>query len=228
MKRNKVVFYQKFLRCTQGILRKNPVLSLGLAIPFAVVVTTSLQSGVALSLAALVTYLPTMIVASLVGEKAPQWLRIPLYPVVASLFLLPARYLISRMFFAAADTIGAYMTMLCVSTMLLADVEEVVAFKSHKKTFLYGLRNWIGFTFAILLLSIIREMLGGGSVWSVPLNWVPIKLPGILVACGGWILLGFVAAFGKKIHRWLLMLLCRKKAAAKPQPDQAEEPLQEQ
>jgi len=219
MKENKKNRCKQFLRCGRGIFYKNPVLSFGLALPFAVVVTTSLQSGVALSLAALVTYFPTVMVASLVGERLPHWLRVAVYPLAAALFLLPARYLISQLFVTAADTMGAYMSMLCVSTMLLFGVEEAVALHSHKKTFLYGLRTWLGFTLVVVLISLMREMIGSGSVWHTSLSWVPVKLPGVLVACGGWIFLGFMAALGKKLHRGLLALFRRseeqKKAAQK-------------
>ena len=60
-------------RWFDGIFGRNPVLCCGLALPFAVMVTTSLRSSVSISSILLAcSLIPTVLLASLVGRFLPR------------------------------------------------------------------------------------------------------------------------------------------------------------
>ncbi|MFR9189381.1 MAG: Rnf-Nqr domain containing protein [Anaerotruncus massiliensis (ex Togo et al. 2019)] len=68
-------------RWFDGIFGRNPVLCCGLALPFAVMVTTSLRSSVSISILLACSLIPTVLLASLVGRFLPRWFS----PVVYTL-----------------------------------------------------------------------------------------------------------------------------------------------
>ena len=205
MKLSKKHWYRRFLGWTKGMFRENPVLVLGLAIPFAAVASTSLQTAVAIALGALVTMLPTVMLASFIDDKIPEWLDLPVYTGIACLFLMPMRMIIARISVTALDSIGVYFSLLCVSTLMMVQVGYAQHEKRNKiAVFLRTLRQWLGFSFVVLLLGLIREIIGNGTIWGHALPWMKIRFSGVMVAGAGFILLGFLGAIGKKLHRLIL------------------------
>lgn len=68
---------------TRGVLSENPVLLCGLALPIAIMGTTSLRSGVALSLAMFCSMVPAMWVACVFSPQIPKMARMPACVVTA-------------------------------------------------------------------------------------------------------------------------------------------------
>ena len=88
--------YNKLLRKTDGILLHNPLLTLGLALPLAIIPSYGLIGTAAVSVAMLVCFVPTVFLSGLIGNRLPLWLRVVVYPVVSCLLLIPARYLVQN------------------------------------------------------------------------------------------------------------------------------------
>lgn len=216
MKLNYLRRYHRFLRSTRGLFSANPILGLGLALPFAVVPTVSLTGGAALCLTMAATTLPTLLLAGFLGEKVAPWLRVALYPFVASLFLIPCRMLLRGLFPSILDSLGIYFSLACVSTLLLAGVEQAVQLKKPGAVALHWLWCALGFSGAVIPLSLFRELIGRGTLWGRPVAWVSSTAPGVSTAFGGLILLGFLIALFRLIHRGLSLLLIRAASSAPP------------
>jgi Na+-transporting NADH:ubiquinone oxidoreductase subunit NqrD len=81
--------YNKVARRLRGLLMENPVLYGGLALPFAISATFSLQNGVALSIMMALTTLPVLLAASLIRRRIPRPFRIITYSFLAVFMLFP-------------------------------------------------------------------------------------------------------------------------------------------
>lgn len=207
MKLSKTHWYRRFLTWTKGLFRENPVLSLGLAVPFAAAAATSLQSSVALAVGATAVLIPVTLLMAAAQEKLPQWLRLPASVLLASLLLIPTRGAVTRISAALLDSVGIYFSLLCVSTLLMAELDWA---KEQEKAFgkilLHSLRRWFGFALVVLATGAIREVLGSGTIWGQPVTWMKVRFSGALVAGFGFILLGFLSAAGRKLHRTILLV----------------------
>lgn len=204
MKMSKNHWYVRFLRATKGIFRENPVLSLGLAIPFAAVAASSLQTAVGLSIGMLLAILPAGLIMPFVAKKVPEWLDYPLTALIAALFLMPTRILVGVISPALMDSVGVYFSLLCVSTLLFAAREQTKKEEDLAKILLHLLKMWLGAVLVLLLVGIIREVLGNGTLWGKPLTFMKVRFSGVMVSGMGFILLGFLSAFFKKIHRLIV------------------------
>lgn len=209
MKLKYVRGYQRFQTATEGIFHNNPILVCGLALPFAVVPTTSLNSGVSLCIAMIMSYVPVVFVASLLGKHIPLWLRTAIYPIMAALLLIPTRYVLREISPTILSSLGIYFSLLATSTMLTAGVERAVKVGKIGLSLKYAVCNAIGFCMVVLSLSFLRELFGSGSLWGVPIKAMTEKTPTLLIAAGGFILLGMVAAFFKMLNRMILSILLR-------------------
>ncbi len=207
MKRINDSLYARFLYWTKGIFRRNPILSMGLALPFAVVATTSLQSAVALSITTLLTLIPVCLLMPFIMKWIPQqfqWLDYPLCAFMAALCVMPTRLVTSAISSTLMDSVGVYFSLLCVSSLLFAARDMTREKTELANVFLDVLRLWLGTAIVLVLLGSIREVLGYGTIWGKPLPWMKVRFSIVMVSGMGFILLGFLSALGRKIHRSIL------------------------
>ena len=201
--------YYRLLSKTEGILYQNPLLALGLALPLAVIPSFSITGTVAISLAMLLCFVPTV---SLLRGRFSTAGQVIVYPLVSCLLLIPAGKLVSWISPLIFDTLGVYFSLICVNSLLMFSVGQ-----AQKKTpfaaLKLALRQWLGATLVALVLGLIRELTGSGSVWGVTLLRNIPRLPVAQMAMGGFILMGFFAALCRLIHRSILRFTIKSGAA---------------
>lgn len=156
--------YNKLLRKTDGILLHNPLLTLGLALPLAIIPSYGLIGTAAVSVAMLVCFVPTVFLSGLIGNRLPLWLRVVVYPVVSCLLLIPARYLVQNISPLIFDTLGVYFSLICVNSLLMYSIEKVQN-KKPVAVLTFALRQWLGACLIAFLCGAIRELLANGSLW---------------------------------------------------------------
>lgn len=206
--------YRYILRKSDGIFYRNPLLTLGLALPLVVIPSYGLMGACAVSLAMLICFIPSVVAASLIGNRLPVWLRVVFYPLLSCLLLIPAQSLVQYISPLIFDTLGVYFSLICVNSLLAYSVEKACRQKPLA-AFAFAFRLWLGSSIVALLCGVLRELAASGSLWGVVIFKDLPHLPFAQMAMGGFILLGFLAAFFRLIHR--LILLFTLKAADNPE-----------
>lgn len=206
--------YRHILRKSDGIFYRNPLLTLGLALPLVVIPSYGLMGACAVSLAMLICFIPSVVAASLIGNRLPVWLRVVFYPLLSCLLLIPAQSLVQYISPLIFDTLGVYFSLICVNSLLAYSVEKACRQKPLA-AFAFAFRLWLGSSIVALLCGVLRELAASGSLWGVVIFEDLPHLPFAQMAMGGFILLGFLAAFFRLIHR--LILLFTLKAADNPE-----------
>ena len=200
-----VRLYVKNRNKLRGILYKNPVLSLGLALPFAVVCSNSLKNAAIMSICMFITLIPTMMIASLVGKRIPPALYFVVYPIIASFILIPAILLATPLSSNAEDSLGFYLQILSVNSLLIYSIRPCVRIKPGK-AFAYSSMNCVGFALVMFCLAFFRELLGNGTLWGIPVSF-SAHVYGLLFPFAGFILVGFFAALMRTVNRKIYHLL---------------------
>ena len=116
---------------------------------------------------------------------------------------MPTRLITGNLSPALMDSVGVYFSLFCVSSLLFT-VKENCAEKHPGYALLTLVRMWLGVVIVLLLVGTCREILGYGTLWNKPLTFMKIRFSGVMVSGFGFILLGFLAALGKKLHRMIL------------------------
>lgn len=197
--------YHKRLGRTRGLFRRNAVLTAGMALPFAVMPTTSLQNGLALSLAILCAVVSAMVAASLLADKVPGWLRTAIcvnISMVAVLLLYPVVGLLSPQIY---DSLGIYLPLTAVNTMVLVRTEAFGCNHRWYESALDGVTYSCGFAVVALILSALRELWGSGSLFGHV--FAVAKFPAVLATFSGFLLLGLLAAASGALRRQLIKVL---------------------
>jgi len=191
----------------RGLLSRNPVLYSGLALPFAVSATYSLRNGVAICILMLLTTLPVLLVASLVRERIPQYCRIILYTFLAMAMLFPGSGAVAWIAPNIFDSLGIYFALMCINTLMYTRAEDYAIHNPPHKALFDGLCHALGFSLVVCVVSLVRELFGAGTVWGEPVDWLSLRIGGLLVPFSGFLLLGFLAAGIKAAHRLIRLYL---------------------
>ncbi len=211
MKLEKLRERKKHSRWLEGIFSKNPVFVKGLALPFAIMITTNLKNAVALSIIFACVLIPTVLLASLTGKYLPRWLSMMVYSLFAMALVIASIPLIQPISPEIGDSLGIYIPIVAVNAvlqMLCLRYSE----KNSSPTIMAltdAVTYSIGFCLALCLIAALREYFGSGTLWGISVQ-LPVRLSGLQVAFSGFILTAFFSAFFRFVKRFLLCLTYRR------------------
>ena len=177
----------------------NPVLCLGLALPFAAVTCTRLQAAAVISIAMAVTLIPSMLIGSLFGKKAPRIVCMIVCCIVSAVILQLMRLYLSRVFKSIFDVIWIYYPLMAVSSALTY-YSPRAGKMTPGRALISSVCLSIGFAAVCFVCAFIRELLAFGSVWGVKVS-ERLYTPGAASPFFGFIMIGFLAALLRGIAR---------------------------
>ncbi len=192
---------KKFLQqLYEGIFTNNPVLVQLIGMCPTLATTTSLQNGVGMGLAATAVLVCSNAVISLLRKLIPSKVRIAAYITIIAGFVTAVDLLIQAYLPDLSKSLGLFIPLIVVNCIILARAEAFASKNGVLPSIADGLAMGLGFTFALCVLSAIREILGAGTLMGYPLfgeSFQPAIL--MILPAGGFLTLGFVIALFQKL-----------------------------
>ena len=184
----------------KGILLENPVFVLVLGTCPTLAITKSVTSAIGMGLAATAVLICSNMVISLLRKVIPDSVRIPSYIVVIASFVTLVQMLIQAFVPALYEMLGVFLPLITVNCIILGRAEMFANKNSVVKSALDGLGMGIGFTLALLSISIIREVLGAGAFAGVEIPFMAdYKINFLVEAPGGFLVYGMMIALVYKL-----------------------------
>ena len=199
---------------------KNPILISGLSMVTAVMATKSAWDALCISVALGIMLVPTVAVAFVTPVKLRMEMRFILYTVVASLSYLPAFAAVRAMNASATAALGIYLPLLAVNELIVLRADRFVTKKSAAMTVLDTAGCLVSFTLSMLLIAVLREMFGSGTVFGYPV--LSHTLPVLLLPFSGFIIVGFTAAGLRKVQMLTLYALRQNRLKRRKRAERAE------
>ena len=151
----------KILR--DGVLDNNPVLVQLLGMCSTLATTTSVKNALGMGLATSAVLICSNIMISLLRRVIPKEVRIAAYVVIISGFVTAVELLMKAYLPELYDALGIFIPLIVVNCIILARAEAFASKNRVLPSALDGIATGIGYTFALLLISSIREILGSGT-----------------------------------------------------------------
>jgi electron transport complex protein RnfE len=193
---------KKFLRqLKEGILDNNPTLVQLLGMCPTLATTTSVRNAVGMGLAATAVLIFSNLFVSLLRKFIPKQVRIAAYIVIISGFVTMVELLMKAFLFSLYESLGIFIPLIVVNCIILARAEAFASKNGPLPSAVDGLAMGLGFTFALLLVATVREIIGNGSFLGVSLfgdGYAPALL--LVMPAGAFLTLGFVIAAVQKIR----------------------------
>ena len=180
---------------TNGILKENPVLVLVLGTCPTLAMTTSVTKAVGMGLCALFVLVCSNIVISLLRRVIPDSVRIPAYIVVIACFVTLVKMLLSAFLPELFSSLGTFLDLIVVNCIILGRAEMFASKHTVGESALDGIGMGVGFTLALFLMAVIREILGSGSFCGIAIPVVSrFCFPILVQPAGGFFIFGLLMA----------------------------------
>ncbi len=179
----------------KGLWDENPVLVQVLGMCPALAVSNTAMNALAMGLATLFVMTGSNLVVSLLRHFVPKQVRIATYILVIATFVTLVDMTIQAVSLELHKALGAFISLIVVNCLILGRAEAFASRNGVGRSLLDALGMGIGFTAALLSLGAVREILGAGSLFGMPLlpadfePWVVMLLPsGGFLTLAGWLL----------------------------------------
>ena len=183
---------------TKGIVKENPVLCLVLGTCPTLAVTTSASNAIGMGAAATAVLICSNAVISALRKFIPDKVRIPAYITIIAGFVTVVQMLVKAFAPAVNDSLGIFLPLIVVNCIILGRAEMFAGKNPVLPSILDGLGMGVGFTAALLLMGVIRELLGSGSVFGVQL--LPFNILIFILPPGGFFVFGMLIMLANKLN----------------------------
>ncbi len=185
---------------TKGIIKENPVLRLVLGTCPTLAVSTAAINGIGMGVAATLVLLGSNIAISLLRNVIPDKVRIPAFITIIATFVTIIQMLVKAFLPSIDSALGIYLPLIVVNCIILARAEMFASKNPIFPSILDALGMGIGFTAALTLMGMIRELIGAGTLFGLPVtqNFVDPMLV-LILPPGGFFVFGVLVALSNKL-----------------------------
>jgi electron transport complex protein RnfE len=190
---------ENFLR---GILKENPVFVLLLGLCPTLGVTSNAINGLGMGFATMFVLILSNLVIAVIKGFIPSKVRIPAYIVVIASFVTVVDLLMAGFLPDLHEELGLFIPLIVVNCVVLGRAESYASKHQLVESMVDGVGMGVGFTLALTLLGLVRELLGNLSFFGIKLidgdgMLVFILAPGAFIALG--ILIALMQALNKNL-----------------------------
>ncbi len=154
---------------TKGILRENPVFRLLLGTCPTLAVTTLAFNGLGMGVAIIFVLVCSNVLISLLRNVIPAKVRIPVFITIIAGFVTIVQMVIQAYLPDLDQALGIFIPLITVNCIILARAEAFASKNTVWASALDGLGMGLGATLALLLMGTVREILGNGTWFGLPI-----------------------------------------------------------
>lgn len=185
----------------KGIVRENPTFVLILGMCPTLGTTTSAINGCGMGVATMAVLIMSNLVISLIKNFIPDKVRIPAFIVVIASFVTIIQMLMQAFVPALYASLGVFIPLIVVNCIILGRAEAFASKNGALDSILDGVGIGLGFTLSLTVIGAVREVLGSGAIFNMPLgisDYMPLVF---VLAPGGFFVLGYLMVLFNKFVR---------------------------
>ena len=196
----------------EGLLTKNPVTVQLLGMCSTLAITTSLFNGIGMGLAVTIITICSNVLISALRKVIPNQIRIAAYITIIAGFVTVVDLLLKAFIPALSASLGVFIPLIVVNCMVLGRAEAFASKNGVLASAVDGLCQGIGYTVALVIVCVIRELLGSGTFGGgllgpggAGIQIIPQPFPAMqmVMPVGGFLVLGFVIAGSQALMSYL-------------------------
>lgn len=184
-----------------GLIKENPTFVLLLGMCPTLATTTSAINGLSMGLATMFVLICSNVAISLIKNLTPDMVRIPVFVVVIASFVTVLQMCLAAYLPAVNASLGLYIPLIVVNCVILGRAEAFACKHGSFDSMMDGVGMGLGFTVALTLLGIVRELLGAGSVFDIRLLPETTNMLLFILPPGAFITLGYLIAIVNRLRK---------------------------
>lgn len=176
---------------TKGLWAEIPPFRLVLGLCPILAVTKTVENGIGMGVATTFVLICSNILISLLRNVIPKKVRIACFIVVIATFVTVVELVMQAFAYPLFLKLGIFIPLIVVNCVVLGRAEAFAAKNGVVASFADGLGIGLGFTLSLTALAIVREVLGNGTFYDIPVfgpTFEPfsfmVQAPGAFVCLG--------------------------------------------
>ena len=196
----------------EGLLTKNPVTVQLLGMCSTLAITTSLFNGIGMGVCVTLILTCSNVLISALRKVIPNQIRIAAYIVIIAGFVTIVDLALKAFIPALSASLGVFIPLIVVNCIVLGRAEAFASKNGVLASAVDGICQGIGYTVALVIVCVIRELLGSGTFGGgllgpggAGIRIIPEQFPAmqIVMPVGGFLVLGFVIAGSQALMKYL-------------------------
>jgi Na+-translocating ferredoxin:NAD+ oxidoreductase subunit E len=155
---------------TKGIFKENPVFIILLGLCPTLAVSTQVVNALGMGAAVIFVLLGSNIFVSLLKDFIPEKVRIPCYIIIIASFVTIVDLVMRAYAPSLSKNLGVFVQLIVVNCIILGRAEAFASKNTVKSSVLDALGMSVGFTLALTLIALIREVIGTGKITLLAIN----------------------------------------------------------
>ncbi len=182
-------------RIWNGLLKENPSLVLMLGMCPTLAVTTSAINGFGMGVSTLAVLVASNLLISLLRNIIPDDVRLPAYIVVVASLVTVVELITKAYVPTLYSALGIFIPLIVVNCIILGRAEAYASKNPPLLSVFDGLGMGLGFTVALTVAGVVRELLGAGTAFGIqvmPEFYTPVAI--FIKAPGAFLVLAIIVA----------------------------------
>lgn len=179
-----------------GIFKENPLLILMIGLCSSLAVTTEVVNGIGMGLSMTFVLFMSEVVISIFRKLIPESIRIPIFIIIIAAFTTVIDYVLKAWFPDLSRAMGVFIPLIVVNCIIMGRVEGFAYKQPVPEVIADSLGMGIGYTWVLAGISMIRELLGAGTILGfqiMPSGYQPILF--FVLPPGGFFLFALFISF---------------------------------
>ena len=164
-----------------GIFKENPVLVLVLGCCSVLAISVTVKGSLGMGAALTFVLVGSNVVISALRKIIPDKIRIPCYIVVVATFVTLVEMVVHAYLIDLYNALGIFLPLIVVNCIVLGRAEMFANKNNVLDSLFDGLGMGIGYTLVLTAISVVRELLGSGSLLGYQ---IISQTPGGFFRCG--------------------------------------------
>ena len=168
-------------RLYNGVIKENPTLILLLGMCPTLAVSTQATNGIGMGLSTTAVLILSNVVISALRKVIPDQVRLPAYIVIVASLVTVTELLMKAYVPAVYEALGIYIPLIVVNCIILGRAEAYANKHSVGLSVMDAIGMGLGFTVALTLAGLLREMLGNGTAFGAQILPAGMEPLGIFI-----------------------------------------------
>ncbi len=149
----------------QGLWKNNPGLVQLLGLCPLLAVTATVTNALGLALATLLVLICSNVTVSAIRHWVPKEIRIPIFVLIIAAFVTCVQLLMNAYTYGIYESLGIFLPLIVTNCAIIGRAEAYASKNAIPKAAFDGLMMGLGFAFILIILGMIREVLGQGTLF---------------------------------------------------------------
>ena len=179
-----------------GLVKENPLMVLMIGLCSSLAVTTSVNNGIGMGLSMTFVLLMSELVIGIFRKLIPESIRIPVFIIVIAAFTTVIDYVLKAYFPDLSKAMGVFIPLIVVNCIIMGRVEGYASKQPVGNVIFDALGMGMGYTWVLVGISLVREILCNGSVLGFPIlpeSYTPILF--FILPPGGFFVFSLFMSF---------------------------------